>query len=221
MTPQPTTTADALTRGELRFAIVATFNADTEPIASSINVKGKLHYGDGSRDMTGTVRLMDGTILPFAYIDGRFAIREGDLIRWDEEGYSPAWGGYGMSWPFEDNVLLVEVQDGRVRRWTWPGVVMSDTRYHIGDHRYLELPDYDHEVRFAGLHCIIDLTSLSAEMVEEVVGKTHSDFPPAAVYVGHQADDYLAQAKRPSKVAVFVWDRAVGLSHFVCFDQAT
>src|SRR5688572_840259 len=96
MTQQLTDTTDALTRRELQFAIVETFNADTEPTTDSLNVNGKPYCGDGSRDMTGAVRLMDGTLLPFAYVDGRFPIREGDHIRWDEEGYSPARGGRGM-----------------------------------------------------------------------------------------------------------------------------
>ncbi|HEU5187909.1 MAG TPA: hypothetical protein VFT87_05415 [Candidatus Saccharimonadales bacterium] len=190
MAQQLTNSPDALTRGELKFAIVQTFNPDTEPTDDSINANGK-PCGDGSRDMTGTVRLMDGTLLPFAYVDGRFPIREGDdLIRWDEKGYSPAWGGSSMSWPTETKVLLVEVQDGRVRRWTWPRAVLSDA-YHISDHRYLEVP-YDDcsAIRFLGLHCVIDLM-LQPDLVEELVGKEHYDFPPAAVYVGHHADYYV------------------------------
>lgn len=220
MTQQLTDTPDALTRGELMFAIVETFNADTEPAEGSLNVSGKPYYGDGSRDMTGTVRLMDGTILPFAYVDGRFPIREGDLIRWHEEGYSPARGGRGMSWPFESEVLLVEVENGRVRRWAWPGFILSDTRYYIGDHRYLKASDYGTKVRFSGLHCIIDLARLKPDWIEELVGKEHYDFPPAAVYVGHRADDYLAKATRPYKFAIFRWDQMTGRSRFVCFDNA-
>lgn len=220
MTQQLTETTDALTRGELRFALVEAFNADAKPTKDSINVNGKPYYGNGSRDMTGTVRLMDGTLLPFAYVDGRFPIREGDLIRWKEEDGRPGSGGPDMSWPFESEVLLVEVQDRRVRRWTWPGVVLSDTPYHIGDHRYLEISYDDRSaIRFLGLHCVIDLAVLKPDWVEELVGKQHPDFPPAAVYVGHYADYYVEQATQPHQFAIFAWDQAAGMSHFVCFDK--
>ncbi|HSX01741.1 MAG TPA: hypothetical protein VLI05_00325 [Candidatus Saccharimonadia bacterium] len=207
---------DAVTRGELQFAIVETFNADTEPAEGSIGYAAdKPYYGDGSRDMTGTVRLMDGTILPFAYVDGRYAIRENDgTIHWDEEGYSPANGGRGMSWPFESFPVMVEVVDGSVRRWTWPGVILCDNRY-ICDPRYLESPNYDCEVRFAGLHCLVDISKLTTGWAEELVKEPRYDFPGAAVYIGHHADDFLARSITPYAYAVFGWDKEDGKSRLV------
>lgn len=215
MTQQLYPTTDALSRGELQFAIVERFNADTDPTDGSINVNGKPYYGDGSRDMTGAVRLMDGTILPFAYVDGRFPCRGVDgMVRWDEEGYSPASGGRGMSWPIESSVIMVEVEGSSVRRWTWPSVVLG-AAYHCSDYRYLEASSYNGEVRFSGLHCLVDIAKLSGEWAEELVSKPDSDFPAAAVYVGHYADDYLAQTAAPYALAVFVWDMVLGKSRVV------
>jgi len=195
---------DAVTRGELQFAIVHSFNPMDKP-----------HCGDGSGDMTGTVRLMDGTTLPFAYVDGRFPVY--DDINWDEDGYSPAQGGFGMSWPSENVVLMVEVAEGRVRRWTWPGLILGNAR-RVNDHRYLEPPRYSASAKLRGLHCLADRQLIPAEDAEELAKEWQQPiyhFPRYAVYVGHFADGYLPYRQCPERYAVFTWDASIGMSRCV------
>ena len=192
-------TGDALTRGELKFAIVTSFNADTG------REEGERH-GDGSGDMTGTVRLEDGKVLLFRYVDGRFPIREDDIICWNEDGYSPANGSRGMSWPFEGNVLLVEVADDRVRRWTWPSNVISGS-YGICDERYLVAPVvHGSAVHYRGLHYVVNIDGIDPDSAKDLVNRRNDDFPSHVVYAGHHADDFLNAAKAPYAYAVFAWE---------------
>lgn len=209
------TSEDAVTRGELQFAIVESFNSRSTPSKGRINPKGLAYFGDGSGDMTGTVRLMDGTSLPFAYTDGRFPVHN-DIL-WDEHGYSPAWGGSGMSWPYESAVLMVEVHENRVRRWTWPSVIMGSA-YSVNDHRYLEPPRYGADAKLRGLHCLVDKQLLPQEDAAELAKEWSQPicgFPPYAVYVGHYADGYLPFAQTPERYAVFKWDAKLGKSYRV------
>jgi hypothetical protein len=208
---QLTSTSDALTDGKLRFAIVRTFNADDDPNERDVNVAGKPFYGDGSRDMTGTVRLMDGTVLQFAYADGRFPIRDGDMIRFNEEGGHPGNGDRMMSRPIEGNVVMVEVASNRVRRWTLPHLVLGGY-YGINDHRYLAPRDYSDEVKYAGLHCVVDLTVLGPEHVTDMMSKSNlTGFPHGVAYIGHHADVFLANAPKPTHFyAIFAWAQRVG-----------
>jgi|GEM_PF-4236577 len=204
----PTSTHDGLTRGELQFAIVETFNADTLPDEDSVNVRGLPYYGDGSRDMTGTVRLMDGTVLPFRYIDGRFPTRDDDgTMHFDEDRYVPTKDRRGMSWPIEGYAIMVEVEGDRVRRWVWPQLMLNNV-YGVADYRYLQPPAYSRKVHYPGLHCVVDLSKLDRDYANALVTEADSDFPPSVVYIGHHTDDYLDQVTGSRHLAIFTWDEA-------------
>lgn len=210
----PLSVEDGLSRGELQFAIVQTFN----PVMTDSDPEEEGPGDNGSGDMTGTLRLMDGTVLPFAYADGRWTTREPDdfgakgAAHFDETGKHPGTGRTGFSWPHYGAVLMVEVQDGRVRRWTWPFMVLTSV-YGVKDISYLQIPIYDNDVTYEGLHCLVDLTQLDLGQAEELILEHEHDFPHPAVYVGHHADDFLRKAQAPYAYAVFHWEPTGRYSH--------
>lgn len=210
-------TPDAVTNGSLVFAIVASFNPQPEPGFELPD------YGDGSGDMRGVVRLMDGTTAPFDYGDGRYVAMglDGVSPRFDDS-YVPGAKDHMFNWPTVGSPLLVELAQGRVRRWTWTGLVLGGTpSRRINDSRYLVPPAYDGEVCFPGLHCVINPHGLSREMVEELVSRPALDFEGPAVYIGHQTGAFLASQPAPYEFIITTWDPSLGESRFVSWVTRT
>ena len=112
-----------------------------------------------------------------------------------------------MSWPIEGYAIMVDVEDGRVRRWVWPTVMFNNV-YGVTDRRYLQPPAYSRPVHYSGLHCVVDLTKLDPGYANLLTTERDSEFPPSVVYIGHHADDYLDQVTGPHHLAIFSWDDA-------------
>jgi hypothetical protein len=188
---------NALAAGELQFAIVQRFHADDT---------------DDVEYMIGTVRLMDGTELPFCYADGRFPTREGDVLRWDEAAEHPGNGNRGMSWPVAGTVVMIEPNDNRVYRWTLPGLILGG---RVSDARYLQGPAYDQAVEFPGLHCVVAIAKYPLAAARDLVIEGEPHFPEWSVYIGCHADAFLAEATAPYAYAIYRWDTQVDESVLV------
>lgn len=169
------------------------------------------------RDMQGTLCLEDGTVLPFNYTDW---VEGWEEARSDDSRYSPYamrghddfLGGNTMfSWPSPGVVLFVLIEEGAVKFWTWPGLILRNA----DDHRYLQAPDYTQPVAYPGLHIANDATKLDAEWRRALEEDGMYDPGRQAVYVGHHLDAFIAAQDEPFNFLLMRWDTQEGKARFV------
>lgn len=176
---------DAVANGTLFFGIVRGYNRRIQNL-------GGWSGPHGPRSVPGTgegFAQVGNIFLPFKYEDGAKLSTQG-------------WGlPCNLAEPQNRRVLMVDIQNNRVVRWTWPAAVLNAVR-GIGDPRYLEPPAYCNEVKFAGLHVVIDPAGLGYEELGELTRAPLPECPPHVVYVGYYADDFM-RGNPPAQAVIF------------------
>ncbi len=198
---RPSTRPCALARGALQFAIVVSVDPGYDQVSGQDPV------------IAGRLRLMDGHTYPFAGTDSRVPVKEIDgSLHFVKPGDHPASKHYNMRQPAAGSTLMADIEDGQVRYWTRPELVLAGPGF---DHRYVDRHYYARNVQYPGLHCLVAIDQLTPGQAAELLAWSGPGFVSPAAYVGHYTDYYLEQSPPPYAFAVFKWDRLQGRSHLV------